>query len=362
MISFSDINFLKNYIPNVEIKPKKEKLLNKNDILLIFPTFAYESPNKVNAVVSVEGKVYKPEKKPLLRKLALEVLEDLAGLDVNDDNMDLSTFNDRMDKFIVDDESNVPVKLKILGTTKTFSTDIKGHFKGSITIKKSKIKDSQIFPEVLNHPNPKNIIANKITLIPNNGIAVISDIDDTIRITNMKNSKEMIANAFFYPFRPIPGMSDLYSYMKDKAINFFYVSATFSQFLVPLISFLEDNNYPIGQFFMKFVSFDDLSFFSHATDAPTSIKPPYLEEIWTTFQQKKFIVIGDDGESDPEIYGDFARKHPDSVVGIFIHHMDPFAIIDDERFKVAFRDLPDIAYVFKDPEELYPLVNKILSR
>lgn len=39
----------------------------------------------------------------------------------------------------------------------------------------------------------------------------------------------------------------------------------------------------------------------------------------------KFILVGDDGEHDPEIYRTLQRKHPQRVAAIFIGkvHLDP---------------------------------------
>lgn len=43
----------------------------------------------------------------------------------------------------------------------------------------------------------------------------------------------------------------------------------------------------------------------------------------TEFPHIKWILIGDDGQHDPEIYADFAQRHPDRVKAIVIRQLTP---------------------------------------
>ena len=46
--------------------------------------------------------------------------------------------------------------------------------------------------------------------VPNQGTSIISDIDDTIRITNVLNKHEMLMNTFVRPLKALPDMASLY--------------------------------------------------------------------------------------------------------------------------------------------------------
>jgi len=60
---------------------------------------------------------------------------------------------------------------------------------------------------------------------------------------------------------------------------------------------------------------------------------------------RTFVLVGDSGEYDPEIYGFLARKYPKCIHQIFIR-----AVKDDERFLKAFKDIPREKWlVFTDP-------------
>ena len=52
--------------------------------------------------------------------------------------------------------------------------------------------------------------AGRALRVPNQGISIISDIDDTVRITNVLNKHEMLMNTFVRPLKAVPDMSSLY--------------------------------------------------------------------------------------------------------------------------------------------------------
>ena len=65
-----------------------------------------------------------------------------------------------------------------------------------------------------------------------------------------------------------------------------------------------------------------------------------------------FILVGDSGERDPEIYGAIARKHPKQIQRIFIRSVTDDAP-DGDRYKSAFAEVPPERWqVFKKPEDI----------
>ena len=47
-----------------------------------------------------------------------------------------------------------------------------------------------------------------------------------------------------------------------------------------------------------------------------------IRALFKTFPQRRFLLVGDSGEHDPEIYGAMARRFPQQVAGIFIRQLD----------------------------------------
>ena len=50
-------------------------------------------------------------------------------------------------------------------------------------------------------------------------------------------------------------------------------------------------------------------------------KKTSLDRLFETFPQVRWVLIGDDGQADPEIYAAAAQEHPDRVVAIGIRTM-----------------------------------------
>ena len=74
------------------------------------------------------------------------------------------------------------------------------------------------------------------------------------------------------------------------------------------------------------------------------------------FPDRKFVLVGDSGERDPEIYGELARKYPNKIVSILIRKTTSEPA-DAGRYHEAFRDLPPEHWrVFSNPSEISELV------
>ena len=76
-------------------------------------------------------------------------------------------------------------------------------------------------------------------------------------------------------------------------------------------------------------------------DAPEAHKQGVIEGVVESFEQRRFVLVGDTGERDPEIYAAVARKHPDRIAKIYLR--DPQAGGTpgiDERLATAYEGLP----------------------
>jgi phosphatidate phosphatase APP1 len=77
-----------------------------------------------------------------------------------------------------------------------------------------------------------------------------------------------------------------------------------------------------------------------------------MHAIMRRFPERQFLLVGDSGERDPELYGMLARKYPSQVVGIYIRNLDARPM-SAERCCKAFRDIPvDRHLVFRHINEL----------
>lgn len=58
------------------------------------------------------------------------------------------------------------------------------------------------------------------------GISVISDIDDTVKISNVLSKRLLLKHTFYSYFKPVEGMNELYQKWSEQQCQFHYVSAS----------------------------------------------------------------------------------------------------------------------------------------
>ena len=93
----------------------------------------------------------------------------------------------------------------------------------------------------------------RVRLIEPRGLSLISDIDDTIKVTNIPAGHAVvIENTFYRPFVAAPGMAERYRGLGDETA-FHYVSGAPWQLYRPLAQFITAAGYPQGSFHMKSV-------------------------------------------------------------------------------------------------------------
>jgi phosphatidate phosphatase APP1 len=118
-----------------------------------------------------------------------------------------------------------------------------------------------------------------------------------------------------------------------------------------LATLVASNGFPAGTFELKSFRWKNRSFFSLFAD-PVKYKTGVITPLLKQFPQRKFILIGDSGERDPEIYGALARKFPEQIIGIYIRDVtnEPAEAV---RYQEAFRDVLHSKWqIFREPSEI----------
>ncbi|KAF1844315.1 uncharacterized protein K460DRAFT_379282 [Cucurbitaria berberidis CBS 394.84] len=207
-----------------------------------------------------------------------------------------------------------------------------------------------------------------ITFAKPKGWAVLSDIDDTIKKTLTSSPVGILTTTFAEEPEPIKGMPELYKHIVQKLENppFWYLSAS-PYNLYPFLRDFRETYYPSGTMILRDASWMNLGgFLANLTQGTESYKVDRLEKVNGWFPKRKFIVIGDSTQSDPEAYGEAYRRHPKWIGAIYIRKVTGVAEMDEnkkndpERFERAFKDVPrDIWYVFEDPQELYAKIDAL---
>lgn len=159
--------------------------------------------------------------------------------------------------------------------------------------------------------------ARPIDIIEPVGISVISDIDDTVKHSAITSgAKEMFRNTFVRELGDltIEGVSDWYQQLAKRGVGFHYVSNAPWQLYPLLEKYFKMVGLPPGSFHLKQYTGMLQGIFEPTAER----KRGSLEQILRDFPGRKFILVGDSGEADLEVYTDIVLANPGRIMGIFI--------------------------------------------
>jgi phosphatidate phosphatase APP1 len=152
---------------------------------------------------------------------------------------------------------------------------------------------------------------------------VISDIDDTVLTTHAQSFLKSAYMTFMnnaYSRLPFGGVAAFYQALQKGMSGaeenpLFYVSSSPWNLYDLLIDFLTVNKLPKGPLFLKDYGFTHNKIFSesHAVH-----KPRQIRNILNAYPDLKFILIGDSGQHDPEIYAQVISDFPGRILAAYI--------------------------------------------
>lgn len=145
---------------------------------------------------------------------------------------------------------------------------------------------------------------------------IISDIDDTIVRTNVTSRTKMLLTVALTNARtrkPFAGAAAFYRALHAGVNPVFYVSKSPWNLYPLLVDFLRIQNLPDGPLLLRDFGFR----------MEKGHKEKNIEAILATYPKLPFVLIGDSGEADPEIYGEVVRRHPKRILAIYIRSVDP---------------------------------------
>jgi phosphatidate phosphatase APP1 len=154
-------------------------------------------------------------------------------------------------------------------------------------------------------------------------VGIISDIDDTIMVTGVKSFfklKVAINTLFLNPFRrkPIEDAAAAFHQLSEQVEGrgpVIYISNSPWNLYDYLKNFLKHNGFPNGIVMLRDMGWQLLK------SRTIKERNKYLEikKILATFQESDFILIGDSGELDFDIYQQVLKEHPDRIRRVIIN-------------------------------------------
>jgi phosphatidate phosphatase APP1 len=194
--------------------------------------------------------------------------------------------------------------------SKTVTTDESGHFNLRAAL--------DFIPTQVRVLASENLSATEDVIITEGqGVSLISDIDDTIKHSAIASgAREIFKNTFIRDLGDltIKGVKEWYTKMANLGVQMHYVSNSPWQLYPLLRSYFALAGLPPGSFHLKQYSGMLQGIFEPAAER----KRGSLDRIMSDFPERKFILVGDSGEADLEVYTDVVLDHPGRVLGVFI--------------------------------------------
>jgi len=334
--------------------PSQSSELKPDEHVVLYPALA--SRTAAGWDLDLHAIVFEPER----RRLLIAALR--KAFDIDEQRLtsaEVAIFNERCRYFLVDNERGKKFTTMLGGQTLAFGTSAaNGHFFSRyvwLTNRWTSLlaPTNGVSTATVSFPGAKNRVAPlEIHFLEEQGVSVISDIDDTIKISQVVDKSALLENTFCRTFKPVEGMAGVYrGWERTCGAQFHYVTASPWQLYVPLSDFTRSNGFPSGTWHMKEFRVKDHSIFELFA-SPERYKSATIEPLLRKFPKRQFVLVGDSGEKDPEIYGALARKHPDQIQHIFIRDVTGESI-ESPRYEKAFARLPRNRWqVFKEPGEI----------
>lgn len=284
------------------------KALGVEDPLRILPYRGYGTPEWVY----LKGRV--------LEKNGIELLSKDAPVWKNAQNM--------FRRFESDEISNAELDAALSDCTQRITANQEGFFEVELR-PQSAIDPQGLWQEVqlaLVSPPPRKqpevtAVAEAIIVPQTATFGVISDIDDTVVYTAAQDLFKMIRIAYLgnaHSRRPFAGVEEFYQALQQPEARgnpIFYVSSSPWNMYDLFDKFMRINNIPNGPILLRDIELSpsNLLSFSHQGHKREQIDP-----IFKRFPALPFLLIGDSGQKDAEIYAQMVQDYPKRILGVYI--------------------------------------------
>lgn len=225
-------------------------------------------------------------------------------------------------RFTVLTLSGVRVRATLGTTSAEFTSDAGGYLHIELPVGELTPGWHVVDIDPVGPSGPERATGRVLVTDPRGGVAVISDIDDTILKTGLTQRWTAAGRTFLRDVAdrtPVPDMSTLYAGLArgpagHHGVPFFYVSTGSWNYYDYLTAFMDLHHFPRGPLFL--------------TDwGPTGDrlmrdgrehKRRTIRALIEGSPGHRFLLVGDVGQGDPETYELVAREFPERVAGILL--------------------------------------------
>lgn len=247
-------------------------------------------------------------------------------------------------RFESDEVPGVPVRVEAFGQTHTTVTDAKGYFEVTINPPNDLLNsfpgrvwfpvryslDGITQPSVDSPDTQEPVMKDGYLMVspPFSEFGVISDIDDTVLVTGATSLLQTARLTFLgnaYTRLPFAGVAAFYRALQSGPVTtlfnpIYYVSSGPWNLYDLLIDFFRIQGVPKGPILLRdFGLKRDLL----SSEGLHTHKLAMIRKVLDVNPQLPFVLIGDSGQQDPEIYAQVVRENPGRIRAIYIRDVTP---------------------------------------
>jgi len=251
-----------------------------------------------------------------------------------------------------DEVPGARVGVRFAGVTQELVTDAEGYFDTWLAPREALHGDTlwhEVALELLaprDPANPSRAAIGRVLVPPATAkLGVISDLDDTVVQTGATDARALLRSVFLANARtrlPFAGVATLYRALQegtDGSQNnpVFYVSSSPWNLYDVLAEFLAIREIPEGPIMLRDWGLSDRELLptSHGSHKIEAIRG--IIELYPTLP---FVLIGDSGQEDPEIYREIVARFPSRILAIYIRNVTP-DVRRAERIRALAREVAD---------------------
>jgi phosphatidate phosphatase APP1 len=237
------------------------------------------------------------------------------------------------------------LSVRFSGTESRVRTDKDGYFRVHLTPSDPPDADQDWHPVELELEAEPPVVARGLVFIPPAScrFVVVSDIDDTVMYTGVANKLAMLWRLFVADAGSrvaFPGVAALYRAFHtgvggEERNPILYVSRAPWGIYDVLTTFFRANAIPVGP--VLFLREWGLSWRKPWPRRARDHKRDLIERMLALYPHLPFVLIGDSGQHDPEVYARIVENHPGRVAAVYIR--------DVSRSADRSREVCDLAAV-----------------
>ncbi|MCH7411544.1 DUF2183 domain-containing protein [Belliella sp. DSM 111904] len=255
--------------------------------------------------------------------------------------------------------SDVQVKLQFLHIEQLLMSNVEGLFETKLPISITDQLSNDYAKLTL--IEDEGIVAENITIkfkitryTTNSPIGIISDIDDTVIVshaTTLGRKLWLSISKNAYTRRPFPGVSTFYKYLTNDGKNpIFYVSSSDWNLFELIQDFLSYREIPKGPILLKDPHVTLKNIWKSGGGSHEH-KLEKISHLMNLFPNTKFILIGDSGQHDPELYTKIIERFPEQVKAVYIRRIKKVDKEREDRLNSYNHTIP-VAWVTNSSEAL----------